>query len=206
MLSLVFNLGLVVAVVATVMSLGVASTAGQLLAPLRRPAFLAIVVVVNCLVIPALAWGIARLAPLGPEATAGVTLTAAGAGGAAGLKAAQLSRVADLPLALSLVVVLQLANLVTLPAWAHVAMPGTSVDPTMILGQLAALILIPLAISVGVRWRWPRSAGAGNALERTGNVAVGIAVVAGIVDNWPELVAAVHSWVIPVTVAASSWS
>ena len=48
----------------------------------------------------------------------GLVLVTLGAGGAAPLKAAQLAKRADLPLAVSVVMVLQLVNIIAMPLWA----------------------------------------------------------------------------------------
>src|SRR5829696_6930974 len=58
---------------------------------------------------PGCRMGIAEVSPMGSEYVAGLVLATLGAGSAASLKAAQLARRADLPLAVSMVVVLQLA-------------------------------------------------------------------------------------------------
>ena len=46
---------------ATVLSLGTSFTVGQLLAPLRRIGLLVLMVVLNCALIPALAWGVFKV-------------------------------------------------------------------------------------------------------------------------------------------------
>jgi hypothetical protein len=79
-------------------------------------------------------------------AVTGLTLAAIGAASAAGLKATQLARRAYLALAVSLVVVLQLANLVAVPLWAGQVVSGASISASPILGNLLLLVLIPLAI------------------------------------------------------------
>ena len=48
----------------------------------------------------------------------GLVLVTLGAGGAASLKAAQLAKRADLPLAVSVVMVLQLVKIIAMPLWA----------------------------------------------------------------------------------------
>jgi len=59
----------------------------------------------------------------------GLVLATIGAGSAASLKAAQLARRADLPLAVSVVVVLQLVNIVAVPLWAGQVVTGASSAP-----------------------------------------------------------------------------
>ena len=75
-------------------------------------------VVVNCLLIPVTAWGIFTVFGIKPAYVTGATLAAIGAAGPTGLKAAQLAKRADLALAISVVIVLQLVNLIAVPLWA----------------------------------------------------------------------------------------
>jgi predicted Na+-dependent transporter len=102
-------------------------TVGQLVAPLHRTVLVVAMVVLNAVVIPAAAWGIAEVSPMGSKYVPGLVLATVGALSAA----AQLARRADLPLAVSVVVVLQLVNIVAVPLWAgrsspaHRSVPGT---------------------------------------------------------------------------------
>src|SRR4051794_15126434 len=95
---------------ATVLSLGMTFTVAQLLAPLRRVWLVVAVVVLSAVVIPAVAWGIAAILPINDTYVDGLVLATLGAGSAGAIKAAQLAKNADLPLAVSMVVVLQLVN------------------------------------------------------------------------------------------------
>jgi predicted Na+-dependent transporter len=113
-----FNAAIAVAIIATVCSLGMAFTVAEVVAPLRRWAFVTVMVGVNCALIPAVAWSVFKAFGLNDAYVAGATLAAIGAAGSSGLKAAQFAKRADLALAVSLVVVLQLANLVAVPLWA----------------------------------------------------------------------------------------
>jgi hypothetical protein len=54
-----FNAGIAISIGATVLSLGMTYTVGQLVAPLHRVVLVIAMVVLNAGVIPALAWGIA---------------------------------------------------------------------------------------------------------------------------------------------------
>jgi hypothetical protein len=84
----VFRGGVAVAIVATVLSLGMTFPVAQLLAPVRRIRLLAAMLVLNTVVLPAAAWAVARTVPITDGYVAGIALAAIGSGGAAGLKAA----------------------------------------------------------------------------------------------------------------------
>ena len=93
-------------------------TVRELVAPLRRVVLVAATVVLNAGVIPAAAWASPEILPMSSKYVPGLVLVTLSAGGAASLKAAQLAKRADLPLAVSVVVVLQLVNIIAVPRWA----------------------------------------------------------------------------------------
>ena len=196
----VFNVGLAVAIVATVTSLGLALTIPEIVAPLRRVRLLGGLIFVNVLLIPASVWGIANLL-LSEDAATGVTLAAIGSAGAAGLKAAQLSRRADLALAVSIVIVLQVLNLVAVPLWAGQIVAGATISPVTILQNLLVLVLVPLLVGLFVRGRSEVMASRWRSiLVRIGNLSLVIALGAGIAVNRSSLVELVGSRVMLVSV------
>jgi predicted Na+-dependent transporter len=147
--------------------------------------------------IPAIAWGVAEAFPIADAYVAGLVLATLGAGGAAGLKAAQLSKKADLPLAVSLVVVLQLVNIVAVPLWAGRMVSGASISAWDILKSLLALVLIPLVVGLVVRARYAEHAQEWRAgLVKVANLGLVIALAAGITVNWDTIVGMFGSWVL----------
>src|SRR5512132_262931 len=158
LLNALFNAGIAISVGATVLSLGMTYTIAQLLAPLGRVGLVLLMVVLNAVAIPAIAWGVAEAFPIADAYVAGLVLATLGAGSAAGLKAAQLSKKADLPLAVSLVVVLQLLNIVAVPLWAGRVVSGASISAWDILKSLLALVLLPLVVGLVVRARYAEHA------------------------------------------------
>jgi predicted Na+-dependent transporter len=141
LLTALFNAGIAISVIATVMSLGMSFTIGQLNAPLHRVPLVLAMVVVNAVVIPAASWGIANISPTDDKYVPGLVLATLGAGGAASLKAAQLVGRADLPLAVSVVVVLQLVDIIAVPLWAGQVVSGTSISAWDIVKNLLVLVL-----------------------------------------------------------------
>src|ERR1035438_4206032 len=158
LLTALFNAGIVISVGATVFSLGMSFTVGQLVSPLRRVWLVIAMVVLNALVIPAVAWGIAKASPMNNQYVPGLVLATLGAGSAASLKAAQLARRADLPLAVSVVVVLQLVNIVAVPLWAGQVVTGASISAWDIVKSLLALVLLPLVVGLFIRARYTEHA------------------------------------------------
>jgi BASS family bile acid:Na+ symporter len=201
LLSLLFNAGVVVSISATVLALGMSYRVAELLAPLRRAWLVVAMVVVNALLVPAAAYGIGKALPISSEAVVGLTLAATGAASAAGLKASQLARRSDLALAVSIVVVLQLVNLVAVPVWAGAVVSGVSISTGSILGDLLLLVLAPLAIGLVIRARYAEQAKTWpTELAKISNLALALALVAGISVNWHAIVSLFGSWVLLASV------
>jgi BASS family bile acid:Na+ symporter len=127
----------------------------------------------------------------------GLVLATLGAGSAAALKGAQLAKRADLPLAVSVVVVLQLVNIIAVPVWAGQVVSGASISAWDIVKSLLALVLLPLVVGLFVRARYPDHATTWQpALVKAANLALVIAIATGITANWTTIKSMFGSWVI----------
>ena len=201
LLERLFDAGVVVSIVATVLSLGMGLTLPQVVAPLRRGWLVATVVLLNVVVVPGAAWAVTEAFPMKDSYAAGITLTAIAGGGAAGLKAAQLSKRADLALAVGLVMVLQLVDMAAVPVWAGRLVDGATISAGTILRVLLALVLVPLAVGLAVRARYAGIAARWQPrLVSLGTVALGIAVAAGIASNRTTIAALFSSWVLVASI------
>jgi BASS family bile acid:Na+ symporter len=196
-----FNAGIFIMVCTLVASLGMGFTVSQVVTPLRRVEVVVVAVVINSLVVPAVAWGLAELFPISTNQVVGIVLCCIAAAGPAGLKGAQLAKRADMALAVSLVIVLMLVNLVAAPLWAKAVVTGATVSAWTIIEDLLLLVLIPLAVGLFCRARYAEHAPEWKAaLEKISNVALYVAIVIGIAVNWSEFVSLIGSW----TIAAST--
>lgn len=197
LLTALFNAGIAISIGATVLSLGLMFTVSQLIAPLRRVGLVVVMIVLCVVVVPAVSWGIAEAFPIDDDYVDGLVLATLGAGSAAALKGAQLAKRADLPLAVSLVVVLQLANIVSVPIWAGQVVSGASLSAWDIVKDLLLLVLLPLVVGLFLRARHgEHSAGWQAGLTKIANLALAIALAAGIAVNWDVIVDMFGSWVL----------
>jgi len=197
----VFNAGLFVMIVTLVMSLGMGFTVAQVLAPLRRVWVFVVALAINVIIVPLVAWGLAKLFPITSDQVVGLVLVCIASAGPAGLKAAQLAKRADMALAVSLVIVLQLVNIVAAPLWARAVVTGASVSASMIIKDLLILVLVPLVLGLAGHARYTEHAEAWKqGLEKISNIALYLAIATGIAVNWSDIVSLLGSWVL---VAAS---
>jgi ACR3 family arsenite transporter len=201
LLAALFNAGIAISVGATVLSLGMTFTVGELVAPLHRVVLVIAMVVLNAVVIPAAAWGIAEITPMGSKYVPGLVLATLGAGSAASLKAAQLAKRADLPLAVSVVVVLQLVNIIAVPVWAGQVVTGASISAWDIVKSLLLLVLLPLVVGLFARARYAAHAKDWQPqLVKAANLALVVALATGIAGNWSTIVSMFGSWVIVTSI------
>jgi predicted Na+-dependent transporter len=142
--TVLFNAGIAISIGATVASLGMSFTVHHLIAPLRRVALVLATVVLNALVIPAAAWGIAKATPMANQYVAGLVLATIGAGSAGALKGAQLAKRTDLPLAVSLVVVLQIVDIGT-----QLNGAANYIGPAITFALVSLILPMVLAVEIG---------------------------------------------------------
>jgi len=193
----IFNASLVIMIITLVMSLGMSFTVAQVLAPMRRTGFLLGAIAVNSVLAPLIAIGVAHLFPLTSQARTGLEIVTIAAAGPAGLKACQLAKRADMAMAVSFTIVLQVLNIIAAPLWAKAVVTGAKVNPWTIVVDLLILVLIPLVIGLIVRARYAADAGKWKTgLEKTSNIALYVVIGVGIGVNWKLVVTSVGSWVI----------
>lgn len=192
-----FNGGLVVMLITLISSLGMSFGLSELLAPLRRIWILLGAIVVNVVLGPLVAIGVCHLFPISDATRDGIAIVTIAAAGPAGLKACQLAKRADMAMAVSFVAVLLVIDMVAAPLWAEAIISGATVKPASIFVDLLFLVLIPLIVGMVLRSRHPEHASGWKAgLEKASNIALYIALAAGIAVNWEDVVSSVGSWVV----------
>lgn len=193
----IFNVGLVTMLLTLITSLGMTFSVKQILQPLKRGWLLIGTVIVNSLLAPLVAIGVGYLFPLTSEARVGLAIVTIAAAGPAGLKACQLAKRADMAMAVSFTIVLQVVNIVVAPLWAVAIVKGAKVGPWSIVVDLLFLVLLPLIVGLILRARYAEHRDAWKAgLEKISNIALYIALLAGLAANWQAVVTILGTWVI----------
>jgi BASS family bile acid:Na+ symporter len=197
----IFDASVAVMILALVTGLGLSLTLQQILAPLRRVWVLVATVIANSLLAPLVGIGVCHALPLGTESRVGVELAVMAAAGPVGMKAAELSKRADMAMALSFTIALQVVNIVAAPLWAEQIVTGATVDPWTIVKDLLLLVLAPLVVGQVLRARHGEHAAGWQAgLEKVSNMALLVAIVVGLAVNWQLFTSAIGSWVIVASV------
>jgi BASS family bile acid:Na+ symporter len=197
----IFDASVAVMILALVTGLGLSLTLQQILAPLRRVWVLVATVIANSVLMPLVGIGVCHALPLSTESRVGVELAVMAAAGPVGMKAAQLTKRADMAMALSFTIALQVVNIVAAPLWAKQIVTGATVDPWTIVKDLLLLVLAPLVIGQVLRARHGEHAEGWQAgLEKVSNIALLVAIVVGLAVNWKLFTSAIGSWVIVASV------
>lgn len=196
-----FGAGLVTMLITLVASLGMTFSVGQILAPVKRVWLLLATIAVNSALAPLIAIGVCHALPLSKQAAIGVELVTIAAIGPAALKACALAKRADMPMAVSYCIVLGVLNIILAPLWAKAMVSGATVSVLHILGNLVLIVLLPLVVGAVLLARYPDHAPGWKAgLEKISDIALYIAIAAGIAVNWRTVVSTLGSWVIVASV------
>jgi BASS family bile acid:Na+ symporter len=207
-----YTLALVVALWSMGLGLGMSHRPAEVLAPLRRRSLFARVAAVDVVVLPLLVWALVRALGVPDAYAVGLLLVGVASGGPLGIKATQLAR-GDVPSAVMLVGVLEVANLLAIPVWAALLMPaGMEVSPVAVLRPLVLLVLLPVGAGLVVRAALPARAAAwaprASAVSTAALVAVVLVVLARdgstVVDGLGELVPLVAATAV-VSALALGW-
>lgn len=176
--------------VASMLAIGTALTAGDFRTLGRRPTVFAVAVALNVLVVPGLAVALTRLADVGPDAALGIVLAAAAPGGGTGALLTLYAR-GDLAVSAALQGIHAPLGLVGVPVWAAVAghdlLPagreGLSLVGVALVGQL-----VPLAAGMWLLRRRPETAHrVHRAARRVADVLLGTLVVYFVVTGGSRL-------------------
>jgi BASS family bile acid:Na+ symporter len=130
-----------------------------LLAPLKKPSFVVIALVLNFVVAPALAWGITMVLPLRSGHATGLLLLGAAAGAPFLPKLAELSQ-DSVTAATAVMVLLTAGTVLFMPLMLPWMIPGFQADAWAIARPMVLLLLLPLAVGTVVKATLPRLAAA----------------------------------------------
>jgi BASS family bile acid:Na+ symporter len=150
-LDTLYGIGIVVTLWGTAISLGASNhTRALRLAAQRRGLFVRLLVL-DAVLVPLVVVGLVGVLAVPTDYALGLLVVGTAAAGPLGLKTSQLGR-GDMPLAIALVIALELTNIVTMPIWARFVLP-VSVDLPLveIWRTLLLSVLLPLVIGFGIQ-------------------------------------------------------
>src|SRR5437667_6714795 len=144
-------------VLSSMLAMGLNLTVGQIITPLRNVRLVTLSLLVNFVLMPLAATGLATLLRLDEPLGIGLLLLRSAAGAPFLPKLAQIAR-GNLAFAVGLMVLLMVITVGYLPLVLPLLLEGVSVDPMKIGRSLVFLMMLPLAIGLLVRARLGRLA------------------------------------------------
>jgi len=141
-------------VLSSMVAMGLGLTVAQILAPLRDTRLVVLSLLANFVLMPLGALALASVLGLDPPLGVGLLLLGLAAGAPFLPKLAQLAK-GHLAFAVGAMVLLMVVTVGYLPLVLPLFLPGVSVDPVTIARSLFLLMLLPLALALAVRARFP---------------------------------------------------
>jgi len=187
-LSTILGVSLLVFVITSMLAMGLSLSMAQIFAPLKNGRLVLVAIVVNFVVVPLLAWGLAGLLGLSDGLTIGLILMGTAAGAPFLPKLGEVAK-GNIAFSVGLMVMLMVITVLYMPIVLPLAIEGVEVDAWEIASSLIFLMLLPLAIGLVVRSLWEDLA---IRLQPTmgtiSSVSIALLVVSGIIANWSSIV------------------
>ena len=153
MTQLIANIGILTFVVASMAALGLSLSVGQIVQPLRNGRLVAMALLANFVLTPALAFAIKAVIPMEEGYAIGLILLATAAGAPFLPKLVQVAKGAVVS-SVGVMVLLMIATVVYMPLVLPLLLPGVAINPLDIASSLVVLMLIPLAIGLFIKSRY----------------------------------------------------
>src|SRR5689334_9286526 len=129
--------------VSTMLAMGMGLTLREVLEPMRNWRFVAAALLLNFIIVPAVAWLVAQVLGLAPDIRIGLLLAACTAGAPMVPKLVQIAK-GDAATAVALVTLLVVVTVVFAPLALPLLLPGVRIDPGAIAVALTLQMLLPL--------------------------------------------------------------
>jgi BASS family bile acid:Na+ symporter len=188
LLNTLYNLMSLVFVLGTMASMGLSLTIAQITGPLRNARFVIVALLANFVVPSILAFILIQVFSLDEPLAVGLMLVSLAAGAPGLPKTAVFAKI-DAAAATGLMVLLVVATILILPIALPLLLTGISVTFWDIASGLIILILIPLAVSLFVRARYPEAAASALPhFAQASNLSLLILLVLMVVLNFSDVV------------------
>lgn len=195
-LTTIAGLALNLFVITSMLAMGMSLTTRQIMDPLRNVRLVVLALVGNFVLVPALAWVLTAVLPMGQPQAAALILVGACAGAPFLPKLAQMAK-GSMALSVGLMVVLMVVTIFYAPLVLPLLLPGAQVDVPALLQSLILLMLLPLALGLLVKWRYTETAVSWQPhLAQASTYSLLLLVVAALPLQFRNIIGAIGSWLI----------
>jgi len=187
------NIFTLIFVVGSMLALGLSLTMQQITDPLRDVGMVLRVLLANFILVPLVAYIINLVIPMDDPLSIGLILLATAAGAPFLPKLVQMAK-GNVATGVGLMVLLMVVTVIYVPLVLPLLLPGVSVNPLDIASSLVVLMLIPLAIGLLIKARYPETAaGLQPTFAQAANVGLLGLVVTMLLLNWRTVLGTVGS-------------
>jgi BASS family bile acid:Na+ symporter len=152
-------------------------------APLKHARLVVLALVVNFIIVPAVAVALSKIIPMEKDLQIGLILYGSAAGAPFLPKLAQIAK-ANFAFAVGRLVLLMVATVVYLPIILPLLLPGVTVDAPSIAGSLLWEMLLPLAVGLFIKARYDEAAaGLQPHIAQISNVSLVLTLVTMLATN-----------------------
>lgn len=183
------RLSMLIFVITSMAGLGLSLTVSEILTPLKDGRLVFRVLLANFVLVPFLGFLLTRIVSLDPSLSAGLILLACASGAPFLPKLVQFAK-GEAGLGLGMMVLLMVTTIAYVPIVLPWLLPGVSVNALAIAKSLVTLMLIPLAIALFIRSRYPEEAEfLQGAMSQASNISLIALFVLILVLNFQRLIA-----------------
>jgi BASS family bile acid:Na+ symporter len=188
MLNKAIPVAMLLFVVSSMLAVGLSLTVGQILTPLRNAKLVSLALLANFVLMPLVAFGLARLLRLDQPLGVAFLLLGTAAGAPFLPKLVAIAK-GDLAFAVGLMVLLMVLTVVYMPLVLPQLLEGVSVDAWKIARSLVLLMLLPLTVGLAVKARYEVvAAGAGRFLNGLSTLSLAVLIVLLVVTNFRNII------------------
>ncbi len=203
---LLIDLFLTVFVLTSMFGTGLSLTVGEIIEPLKNGRLVALALVANFVLVPALAYAIGAVLGLNEGQRAGLIILASCAGAPFLPKLATIGK-GNLALSVGLMVLLMVVTVVYAPIVLPLLIPGVSVSPWAIAQSLIILMLIPLAIGLAIRaWLPDPAATLQPFMNQASSISLILMAVLGLLVGFQDFLATFGTGSVHRRCTAYRWS
>jgi BASS family bile acid:Na+ symporter len=180
-------------VIGSMLALGLSLTMQQITDPLRDVSMVLRVLLANFILVPLVAYIINLVIPMDDPLSIGLILLATAAGAPFLPKLVQMAK-GNVATGVGLMVLLMVFTVIYVPLVLPLLLPGVSVNPLDIASSLVVLMLIPLAIGLLIKARYPETAAnLQPTFAQSANIGLLGLVVTMLLLNWRTVLGTVGS-------------
>jgi len=186
-LAVILNVAVLAFVITSMLAMGFSLTIPQIVEPLKNARLVVLALAANFVLVPLVAWGLTAALDLKDGYEVGLLIMATAAGAPFLPKLAQAAK-GNLAFSVGLMVLLMIVTIIYMPIFLPLLLSGVDVDAMAIASSLFWTMLVPLAIGLFFKARYPGVADTLHPqMSRASSVSLVLLLVTGLAVNFTDI-------------------